>query len=77
MRKVEDLPELNKKLIPVNENIEMDITDDMYVGTCSEDVVETFTCMLCYGIVDKPLKCDKCETVYCSKCIPKRMQAPG
>ena len=33
--------------------------------------------MLCYGIVDKPLKCDKCETIYCSKCIPDSKKAPG
>ena len=29
-----------------------------------------FTCMLCYGVAIKPVKCSTCETVYCTNCLP-------
>merc|ERR1711935_484143 len=30
-----------------------------------------FVCMMCCGIVIDPIKCVQCETLYCSKCLPK------
>jgi len=36
-----------------------------------EDILESFTCMLCIGIAINPLKCDTCEQVYCKNCIPE------
>ena len=26
---------------------------------------------MCYGVVQEPVKCTKCETMYCKKCIPQ------
>ena len=53
----------------------MDITDDLYCGTLPEDLVQTFVCILCYGIVFKPIKCTKCETLVCERCIaPKKLK---
>ena len=51
--------------------LDIDITDDMYTGSLHPEIIQDFICMLCYGIVFKPLKCNKCETMYCSKCVPK------
>ena len=53
----------------------MDITDDLYCGNLPEDVVQSFVCILCYGIVYKPVKCIKCETLICERCIaPKKLK---
>ena len=30
---------------------------------------------MCYGVVQEPLKCTKCETMYCKNCIPKTKYA--
>ena len=60
----------------LNEEVEteephiIDITEDMYMGTLEEDIVNKFTCMLCYGIVHKPVKCLQCDTLVCAGCIP-------
>ena len=35
-----------------------------------EEILSEFTCILCYGIVIDPVKCEKCETIYCYKCLP-------
>ena len=52
----------------------LDITDDMYCGSLNPEVVGNYTCMLCYGIVFKPVKCEQCETLICQKCVnPKRL----
>ena len=57
---------LESKMIEVEEEIQvqepltLDITDDMYVGSLPEDVIDSFVCMLCYGIVQNPIKCGKC-----------------
>ena len=51
----------NEKVEEVEEEPHtLDITDDMYVGELSEDVLDSFVCMLCYGIVQNPLKCNTC-----------------
>ena len=47
--------------IELEEAFEMDITSDLYVGTLNEDFMESFTCVLCFGLVFDPIKCKKCE----------------
>lgn len=70
-----------KRLDKIFENIEkkrdkladitltLDITDDMYCGSLSMEVVQEFTCMLCYGIVIDPIKCYTCSNLVCKKCV--------
>ena len=43
----------------------------------SEDLLQDFTCLLCYGVAINPLKCDRCEQIYCSKCLPKSVSPDG
>ena len=43
----------------------------------SEDLLQDFTCLLCYGVAINPLKCDKCEQIYCSRCLPKTVTPDG
>ena len=53
----------------------LDITDDLFCGNLPEDVVQSFVFILCYGIVYKPVKCIKCETLICERCIaPKKLK---
>ena len=33
------------------------------------EVVNPFTCLLCLGVAQKPLKCSTCEQVYCTACL--------
>ena len=47
----------------------LDITEDLYAGTLQPEVVQYFVCMICYGIVNHPIKCNKCETLICNGCI--------
>merc|ERR1719375_2238950 len=47
----------------------IDISEDNFAGSTPE-ILGDFTCMLCYGVALNPVKCNKCETVYCSKCLP-------
>ena len=42
-----------------------------------EDLIRDFTCLICYGVALKPKKCNKCEAVYCSKCLPKGVTPDG
>ena len=49
--------------------ITIDLTDDMYVGGLPAECIEDFVCMLCYGIVMNPIKCKKCETLFCKNCF--------
>ena len=51
------------------EPLVIDLTEDLYCGNYTSEFVGDFTCMLCYGIVFKPIKCDRCETLICSNCI--------
>ena len=55
----------------------MDITDDMYCGSLPDDLVSSFTCMLCYGVVFNPIKCARCETLFCGRCVPEKRKLPG
>ena len=48
----------------------MDISEDMYVGSLSTEIVGIYICMLCYGIVHKPVKCTNCQILICSDCVP-------
>jgi len=41
----------------------------MYCGALSSEVVQEFTCMLCYGIVIDPIKCMTCSNLVCKKCV--------
>lgn len=52
-----------------DETLIVDITDDMYCGSLSNEVVQEFTCMLCYGIVMDPIKCKTCNNMVCKKCV--------
>ena len=52
-----------------DKSIVLDITDDMYRGTLDSEIIDHFICMLCYGIVFKPLKCTKCESLVCNRCV--------
>ena len=61
----------------VEETLVMDLTDDMYVGSLREEVVDKFTCILCYGIIVKPLKCLNCNNLVCSKCVPSKRKKEG
>ena len=56
--------------VEVEEPLLLDITEDMYVGSLQEEIINKFTCMLCYGIVHKPIKCLTCDTLVCKSCIP-------
>ena len=50
----------------------INISEDNFAGVTfmtEEDILSDFTCMLCYGIALQPVKCKKCETVYCSGCL--------
>ena len=35
------------------------------------EVLETFNCMICYSIPIEPMECNKCDVLFCSKCIEK------
>ena len=66
------------KFVPTcDETLELDITNDMYVGELEDDELEKFNCLLCFGTVFKPLKCDKCSYLYCARCIPDESKAKG
>ena len=66
-------PVKEEAAVPVEESIAFDVADDMYCGSLPTDVISDYTCMLCYGIVQKPLKCTKCDTMYCKGCMAKCM----
>ena len=57
----------------IEPEITLDITEDMYVGGLPQECIEDFVCMLCYGIVFKPIKCNTCETLICSNCVNSRV----
>ena len=49
----------------------------MYLGDLQEDQLEKYNCLLCFGTVFKPLKCDKCSYLYCARCIPDQCKETG
>ena len=65
------------KIEILQEDFVMDITDDMYCGSLPDEIVNGFTCMLCYGIVFNPIKCKRCETLICGRCVPDKRKLPG
>ena len=46
----------------------LDLAEDLYCGSLSQEAISDFTCMLCYGIVQDPVKCNVCDTMYCATC---------
>ena len=36
----------------------------------ADDILQNFVCMICYGVVIDPVKCQGCETLYCRSCLP-------
>ena len=56
---------------------ELDITEDMYCGTLSSEAVSQFTCILCYGVVFNPIKCNTCEVLICKRCITEKKLKPN
>lgn len=65
---VNEVPE-KKEEQPQPEPCLLDLTDDLYVGSVDPEVIDRFICILCYGIVFNPVKCNKCQTLICSRCI--------
>ena len=63
--------------MPIEDEIMLDITDDMYCGSLSSDVVSEFICMLCYGIVYDPMKCSTCNNLVCKKCVNMKKLKSG
>ena len=55
------------------EPLQIDLTDDLYCGNHSSEFVGDFVCMLCCGIVFKPIKCDQCGTLICASCVNPRV----
>lgn len=51
------------------ETLTLDISEDMYCGSMSADVVSEYVCMLCYGIVQQPIQCKTCNTQVCKLCV--------
>jgi len=52
----------------------MNLSEDLFAGIDlldEEDILQPFVCLLCYGVAVYPMKCQKCETVYCASCLPK------
>jgi len=63
--------------VPVEDSILMDVTDDMYCGALSPDMISDFVCMLCYGIVYDPIKCSQCSNLVCKKCVNMKSVQKG
>ena len=55
----------------------LDLTDDMYQGSLNSEIVDKFVCMICYGMVMKPLKCTKCENIVCYRCVSEEKLLKG
>ena len=51
-----------------NEPLLMDLSEDNYVGKMKDEILQNFVCMVCYGVVYKPIKCTQCETLFCKAC---------
>ena len=43
-------------------NLIIDISEDMYCGSLCPDMLNEYVCMLCYGIVQDPIRCKTCST---------------
>ena len=42
----------------------------------AESILENFICLYCYGVAVDPVRCDRCETVYCKACLPESALDP-
>jgi len=51
----------------VNQSITID--PSWYVTESKKSLEETFICAICHTVVVEPTECEKCEKVYCAKCI--------
>ena len=54
------------------ETLLIDITDDMYCGSLPDEIIQSFVCILCQGIVINPVKCETCELMVCKRCLPNK-----
>ena len=63
--------------VPIDESVVLDITDDMYCGCLSSDLISEFVCMLCCGIVYEPVKCTRCANMVCKKCVNGKKMLEG
>ena len=61
----------------MSETLLLDLTDDSYVGSLSSEIIGNFVCMLCYGIVIDPIKCLKCDSLFCKRCVNKKRLERG
>ena len=46
-------------------------TKDVANADDFSEVLETFNCMICFNIPIEPLECDKCDVIFCQKCVKK------
>ena len=54
-----------------NDEVSFTIDPSWYVLNSSKEknFDDTFICSICHLVVIDPIECEKCEKVYCSKCI--------
>ena len=50
------------------EPLNVDINQGIYIGDIDEEIINDFTCSVCYGIVYNPIKCSGCGALYCKHC---------
>ena len=68
---------MNTKVNTIHRGITIDEKDFTGIESClkDEDIIDPFVCILCYGIAISPVKCSKCETVYCLECLPEDVES--
>mmetsp|Transcript_12550 Transcript_12550/g.21131 ORF Transcript_12550/g.21131 Transcript_12550/m.21131 type:complete len:199 (-) Transcript_12550:216-812(-) len=54
--------------VETQEELLLDLTEDMYAGSLPAEAVQPFSCFLCFGVVQAPVKCQGCHTLICRKC---------
>jgi len=42
-----------------------------YISDTGKPLEDTFICSICHLVVVEPSECEKCEKVFCTKCIKK------
>ena len=72
-----DVVEKSLDGVSIEESVFLDITDDMYCGCLSSDLISEFVCMLCCGIVYEPVKCTRCANMVCKKCVNGKKMLEG
>ena len=50
----------------------IDVSEDTFdlASTDKDSIARTFTCIICQRVAFTPVKCEGCETIYCSRCLP-------